>query len=431
MPARLILSALPLLLFVAVSPIEAAQSGAPLCRVLLPSLSSSQLSSEKALNRLIEEHNQTPGAEPRPIEILRRGTDFSSLKELTVAAMAGTTPDLAAIEASEMPALEAAHIALPRVQDRIKPLVRGMDPDLLKSGQNSKGEQVAIPFERALPLLLIDQEMLFRIRAKPEHSRPAWLSRWAEIEALSKRFNQYFQNTHSEAIPLEIPLLGARGLWIFEALSAHPLWKRETGGLRSNRELLPSIDRLRAWSTGSDRIARTDLTWERATQDFIDRRSPLVVSSTDALPLLRSQAGFRWTAIPLPTLEDQPSRLATGTNLVVLRDTPAVWALIQDLFRPDQAARWLQTGGYAPLNPEWATALKSSPLQNDLGMGDWTLPAGPWKIRGSRSMDPEMIRARSSWIQGLIAMFGETAMRRTPSEVLTSLDRQINSGIQE
>jgi ABC-type glycerol-3-phosphate transport system substrate-binding protein len=228
-------------------------------------------------------------------------------------------------------------------------------------------------------------------------------------------------------------LQGARGLWIFEALSAKPLWKRETGGLKSNRELAASIQAIQALlPPRTPELVSVEVSWERAIQDFLDRRSPLLVTSLDALPAIARKAPFRWKSALLPaipsTAPGASSSLLTanGTELIVTRDHPEVWNFLRYLYSKEIAPRWCIPAGYLPLRPDWQKAKEWR--QAPEAYREVALAASKAFAKNSRhrSTDTQVVRAHSEWISALHYLFGDTAKRLPTETVFTQLDSTLS-----
>lgn len=359
---------------------------------------------ERDLSNIVDDYNRnhvTPGGST--VQLVRRGDNFSSLKELIALYLAGDPPEIAAIETSELPALARTHLALP-----IPPAIAVL--------ASAKAGSRTLPFERSLPVLVADQEVLFRIHA----DREPMPRNWDELVRLAARIAEVLPG----APPLALPLQGPRGLWIFEALAARPLWNRETGGLRTNRELESSIQAIQSvLSPRAPELAASEMNWDRALQDFLDRKSPLLVTTLDALPLIARKTSFRWKSAPLPTI-GHPSALLMigGADLLITHDSPEVWRFLKFLYSKETASRWIPSGGYIPLKPDWQTtsAWKESP-EGYRSLAK-IAAAAPAKSIVVRSTDADVVRAHTEWITALHVLFGETSKRLPTEVVFTQLD---------
>lgn len=358
---------------------RAAPSGAAV-RLLVPQ--SPYLSSaDEELKALVTEYN---AAHPEArVEILSRGQDFSSLKELVAFHLAGDPPELAAVESSELPAL--------RKMNLLRPIrLRG------------RKESDQLPFRVTVPVLVADRDALAKGERLP--------SSWRELSLLARRLARPSGNAS-----LALPLQGPQGLWVFEALTGLPLWKREAGGLRSNRQLLPPIEEIQKL-IDTPGVLRPDENTERAIQSFVDRKSPLLVTSLDLLPYISKQAAFPWTAGLLPSHRKGSLPLEGGSALIATRVTPEIQAFLEYLYAQPQLSRWLASGAHLP--PEGAKAPASPAL--------YAAIASKALSRAPRSTDSDVVRARSEWVQALRLFFGEASRRLPADSVLGQMDRHLN-----
>jgi ABC-type glycerol-3-phosphate transport system substrate-binding protein len=334
---------------------------------------------------------------------VRRGDNFSSLKELIALYLAGDPPELAAIETSELPALERTHLALP-IPQAVAQLAGG------KAGART------LPFEKSLPILVADQEVLYRIHA----DRDPMPRTWEELVPLASKIS----DAQPGSPPLALPLQGPRGLWIFEALAAKPLWTRETGGLRTNRELESSVQAIQSLlSPRAPELAASEMTWDRALQDFLDRKSPLLVTTLDALPLIARKTSFRWKSSPLPTIgHASPLLMVGGSDLIVTRDRPEVWSILRFLYSKETSARWIPSGGYLPLKPDWQTTTTWKQAPEGYRALAKSAAGAPARSLAARSSDADVVRAHTEWVTALHLLFGETSKRLPTEAVFTQLD---------
>lgn len=396
-------------------------------RVLLPA-SKSAAQFDKEMTAIVEEYNrQNP---QNTVELIRRGAEFSALKELVAAHFSGTLPALAAIEAAELPALEGLGLAKPIPPDLAALVSKNHFHILNPSSHGSipkSAPPISLPMTRSTPVLLLDQEMLFRIRANPDQLPKTW----DEILTLAQRLAQV-QSSTSEFPSLAIPLQGERGLWIFEALANRPLWTREAGGLKANRALLESVAQLHRWvDTLGSKVLRLDESWERSIQNFVDRKTPLLVATLDQMPWIASQTGFRWSATLLPSFGGTSSStvpsLVSGSDWVLLQDSPAARSFLKYLYSPAVAARWTAAGSLIPIRPEIADHPEWKRRAQSLGH----YPKVATRISKTRlrSQDREMVRARTAWIQSLPLWFGPSSRRPAAEILFGQLDRQMNGKI--
>jgi len=365
------------------APAAGAETPAKSVTFLLPGNSFS-LKTQKEIAGIVTQYNQriakdNPAAR---VKILHRGEDFSSLRDLIAMHLAGILPDLAVIEIDEFPAVAPLNIAVPIHLAKL-PDSRWFPEACLNKG-NPKTPW-CIPFERTAPLLLINRDKLPSSDKLP--------TTWPELEAM----------TRAAKSTLALPLQGGRGLWIFEALAGEPLWHREAAGLKANRNLLPVIRKLQAVYP----LLFPDGSWEQSVQAFLDRKTPFLIASTDALPSIRAQATFSWEAKPIPPFfgANNPSLLQGGSSLLATRDAPEVWNFLEFFYSPEISAQWLKTGGLLPL---------------------WH-PPGKVPAYRHRTTDANVVRARAAWIQSLPLLFGSTQQRQPVEDVFIQIDHRLTS----
>jgi ABC-type glycerol-3-phosphate transport system substrate-binding protein len=169
------------------------------------------LALEKELQALVTGYNALHPA--GTVELVRRGSEYSSLRDSVSSQMAGQPPDLFVVELSEIAALENAKVAAPIPETLRTALTKGMPEALLNSAKGSGGKLLALPFLIFQPVLAVDQEMLFRYEWDP-HKLPANES---ELLALLKFLDKKMPSEREGPL-LAIPTQGARGLQILEAL---------------------------------------------------------------------------------------------------------------------------------------------------------------------------------------------------------------------
>ncbi len=345
---------------------------------------------EQTFASIVKEYNERHA--PERVEIVRGGDEFSSLKEVIASRLAGIVPDVVAVECSEIPALERAGI---------KPA----------------GKAEPRPFLRTVPLLFVDQEMVFRIHGDPLKPPRDWKS----LTELARRFAEHFDG--SDRVALALPLTGPKGLWLFESLAGAPLWSREAGGLRVSRALLSPIRSLQV-VIDRPRVARPEEAWDRAIQAFLDRKSPLLIASTEMLPYIAGKAEFRWTAVPAPRIDGRPGSLVAGSDLIVLKESEGVRKFLAHLYSPEIAARWTAAGGYLPLRKDWQTAAWKTEAAR---LGPYATLAQAGQTGSPRTGDRDVVRARTVWVHALESLFGDPSRRVSTESLFADVDSRLNS----
>lgn len=350
-------------------------------RLLLPRTPYTNPSNDQLRAFVAAYNREHPGS---PVEILTRGDAHSSIRDIVAMNLAGSPPELAAIELSEGPALEPLRLTRPV---KIRTL-----------GGEARG---LLPFRQTLPIVVSDPEKAPRPRD------------WAS----------WIKTARGSRLPIALPLQGPLGLWIFEALnSPQPLWSRERGGIRVNRALGPAVQDLQSLIDAG--LARAEESWETALTSFLDRQSPYLVTSSDMLPYIAARAPFRWEASPLPSRHGGAAALPTGSLLAVLANTPEVGRFLEALYEPARAVRWTTEAYYLPpssqalRDPRYASELRALPAAKTLQ----GLSSGPLR---ARTTDPEVMRAHSEWIQGLRALFGEASKRLATERVFTQIEAKL------
>ena len=365
---------------------------------------------EKEFDSLIHaynvEHSDTV------IEVIHGGDNFSSLKEVITAKMAGSLPDLALVECTEIPALVPLKI-ISKVPDSWKKTLQLDDAGGQTKGLSSNSD-LSIPFERVLPVLLINED---KILTDPK-AAPTWKS--------VRTWNAVAE--HGRAV--SIPLLSGQGLWLLEAIAGIPIWKRTAGGLQANRELIPLLESLRKNDSS--------LGWDRSIQAFVGGDSPLLVTSIETLAYLASRLPFKWHALPLPRTRGEAGEPVTGSDWIILQPKPGpeILRFLTYLYSPEVAARWTLAGSFLPLRQSWSQTAQWR--EGISSMGDYPKLVQliqknkKFKPSSFRLTDRDVIQARSAWTQALHEIFlaPETDAPFNPmplSDILTQLDHKLNS----
>lgn len=368
---------------------------------------------QRELQALVDRYNaliQSPSARVR---LVRRGEDFSALRDLMALHLAGDTPELALIECSELSAIERSGLAQPFVRlGKLGAPSSAVAAAHLHESRDFKGRVISLPFQHTMPVWVANTAMLTRA-GLPEQLPDTWKKAVETVNALGR---DAAKAAAESRYAIALPLQGGRGLWIFEALADRPLWKREVGGIRANRDLDDPVRQLQAW-VDSKTLGRSELNWDRALQDFVDQKAAVLVTSLDTLPILARQASFKWSAAPLPRIgQTAPSRsiLEHGSHVIMTRDLPEVQEFLGYLYSTPVAKRWTSASGFLPLRPE-------------LGPGaDYFRLASSGTPDRPRSTDPEIVRVRSEWIQALHFLFGEPMRRLDLTTVLRQLDTRLS-----
>ena len=359
---------------------------------------------ERELTAIVREFNQI--SSKAEVEVHLRGDDYSTLRELSVASLAGSLPDIATLEPSESDALNSLSLSRPKALPEIKSL--NLNPIYFE-----KSHPEFIPFFRTLPVLVIDQEILVRIGVDPKQLPGDWSS-FLQLTQKLIQSGAALDDSQGQ-FALALSLTGARGLFALEALLAKPLWIYESKKIVIPSTLTSNLEQIRALFR-SPRRAKSGLGWEQAIQAFLERKSPLLVTTTDALPMISGRSTFRWTAVPLPQVKGGNSRLATGADVVVLKNSPALWEFLRYLYSPRVASRWTTAGGLLPLHSSWIQSAEwkhAAEAQESLLtlLRDFT--TSPVRIE-IRSSCQEIMRIRSQWIAEL-PLFWQDPTEKSPS----------------
>ncbi|OFZ18724.1 MAG: hypothetical protein A2X94_05930 [Bdellovibrionales bacterium GWB1_55_8] len=367
----------------------------PGVRFLLP-LSALPGSAQTEFTAIIERYNRLhPDGR---VQLIRRGDQYSSLRELIAMFLAGDIPEIALIEASEGPAIAHLDIAKPMR------LANSVRKDL--SPGSSPGGLPSLPFLRTVPVLLANAALL-----APQKTPRSW----PELENLSRNFRNSRSEQSRKEAPLALPLQGAQGLWMFEAIAGGPLWTREQGGIRSERRLTAAIQKLRGLL--DDGLIRTEETSESAMQSFIDQKSLFLATSLDSLSEITRKVSFPVLAGTLFTIENKPALLNGGSDILVTRDTPDIRNFLTHLFSDEVGPKWAAAGNWLPLIKSWKT--QAQPVNSTRTL---LRTASPNQFR---TTDKDVVRARSAWIQSLPLLFGPKAKRLAPEDVFIELDRHL------
>jgi ABC-type glycerol-3-phosphate transport system substrate-binding protein len=362
---------------------------------------------EKELQAIVTGYNALNPAST--VELVRRGSEYSNLRDSLSAQMAGQPPDLFVIELSETRALENAKLSLRIPEELRASLTREMPDAILKSAKESGGKLLVLPFLIYQPVIAVDQEMLFRYDWNP-HQLP---KNTKELLRLLQFLDQKMPPERDGPL-LAIPTQGARGLQMLEALYGGELWTREPGGVRAERKALSLISQLRSWS---DELKLTSLgmTSEQSIEHFIARRSPILLTTSDTLSFIGQQTQFRWSAIPV---QNNSPALYSGGHLALANARPETLAFVRYLYSADVARRWVSVSGARALKPEWRSVLE--PVHKRMAALARTKPG---RVRGA---DPEIMRIRSEWIQTLPELLGSFNERVPPEAALTGLEQRLS-----
>ncbi len=320
------------------------------------------------------------------------------------------------IETSELPLL-AKMTKLPTLPPKItKPILAGMSSLLIQESKSPEGVLLSLPLFRASPLIVIDQEALFRSYVDPGRL-PTF---WSELQKIVEQLK--IKSPGSGFTPLGMSLEGDESLWLFEALHGKPLWERTRGGIKIPPDVSKTLTLLREWI---DRglLSTREENWKDLAKSFLDRKTGMMLASTDWLPFLTEQINFRWTAVPLPlaTRErahaNQKSQIGAGSQLLILSDQPKIWEFVQYLYSPPILARLSIAGGFAPLkisvqqSPAWKNFKQTQPKSAEV--------LSSIRFNRARFTDLEILRVRDAWSKTLGKVLKASSM--TPSEIERTL----------
>lgn len=355
------------------------------------------------------------------VELERKGRGFSTLKELMVAHFAGSAPAIAMIEPSEIPSAVRAGAARPIDTDaagaRAAKLLPIFDPEFVEQSRSESGDLVSLPFLRSAPVLIADQEMLFRHHLDP-HRLPAG---WTELRAHMKILARGLESGAGRYV-LALPLTGDQGVWLFEALAGKPLWESS----RPNPALEPTVTELQKLIDSPTR-ARPGATMESAMADFLARKASFLAGSLDVLPHIHSGAAFRWRAGPLPTPNGAQAVLSGAQLVLGSPSDPAVWSFLEYLYSPRVAPKWTMAGGYLPVSRAWMKSAewKSAELKVFGPHSTHSALLGAIfdrGIGGLRASSPDVVRLRSLWERTLSRIFGPRSGRIPFQSALKDFD---------
>lgn len=389
---------------------HATTASAPIKMVLPVPIYSTTFKTE--LEKIVEEYNQLPTSKT-PVQLIWRGKDFSSIQELITASLAETPPDLATIEMGEIDSADEAFVAKPIPAAQARNILKGVDSSFRKQSLNQKGKLISLPFQRTVPILVANQEKLFRHYLNP-HKFP---KDWKKLNHWASRLTTGAGNSNKITLSFQ----GSRGLWLFEALVGQPLWKTRKRKVTLDPKLVAPIQSLKKYLE-QYRIEDTDRSWEKAIQIFINQDASLLFTSSDVLSHISTQVDFRWSADALPSINKR--MIATGSQIVVPRPSPAVWAFLEYLYRPKIAARWASAGSFIPLSKKWK---KTKVWKKGLGR-----PGSPLKILGELSVQTQrrngsdIVRIRSQWQKILPKIIQQTNRTQELEKTLKRLETSLH-----
>lgn len=318
----------------------------------------------QTVNTLAEEFNK---ANPKsPLQIVWRGSDFSSLNDLMVSAVSRETPELAIIEHGEALTPELAPIAqaLPHVWK-----------DELGVRELSK---VALPLLSFQPMLAIDQEVLFRLRMPVEPT----IGQWSQLFELTDQVAKGIEGPRI-GLPdygaLAVALQGPRGVLLLESLFGDAIDRPAT--------LAKELEALRGLFLRQS--ARGGMTFEQALQNFTTRRASLLLTMGDMQPHLKEDVYFRAKMTPVWGRETR----GFGMALIASKTTEPVWTAVRFLFK--NRARLAESAGAVTGSVPVAKAV-------------------PWRLR-----------ARAEWQRVLPDLFGDANQRQPLDVILEALEHRL------
>lgn len=301
----------------------------------------------QAVSRVVDKFNS---AHPdTPLQVLWRGSDFSSLNDLMVAAVTRDTPELAIVEQGE-----------------------ALTPELLSITKTRP-----IPFIAFQAILVMDQEILFRLRQPIEPS----VNRLDPLVKIAETIAKGIEGPRM-GVPdfsaVSVALQGTRGVLLLEALFGEAMDRPSS--LRKEFETLRSLF--------SRSLARGGQTFEQALQSFTGRRSSFLLTLGDMQPHLRDEVYFRSRTTPLWNATSLP----LGMALVTTRTSPTVVAARDYLLKAQQELA-AAAGGLVPLK---------------------TPQLVPWRLR-----------ARAEWQRVLPDLFGDANQRLPLEGILEALEHRL------
>lgn len=355
--------------------------------------SSYSLSFQQTLEKLVSEFNQTHTSS---VKIHFKGTGYSSLTELTSALYAGDRPDIAFVDIHELHQLQ-------NIKNHLKPPPQRLAKSLHSIWKDSSTPH-SLPMIRATPVLLIDQEKLFRQRVPTQLNWKNWKKLETDLFQLSPTIG---------AGPNDSLIAGSfqshRGLLLLEAIAGEPFSQKKA--------LLAAAQRVQSWLK-KERTLQPGRTEAQSIESFLQRSTPALFTHSDRIPYLLSRSQFRWKAIPLHQLHSQKKHAPLwGANLIFLSHSDVVRSFVRFLYLPKNAIRWSHAAGSIPVDPKWKKhhEWKHPPrprLQESLGVFSSEHPARWMPVNRFQNT-----KEKEKLLQKLSILFGPR-FKQTPPEKL-------------
>lgn len=210
------------------------------------------------------------------VELIRRGGSFQSLRNIIASHYAGTLPDFALINESDLPTLDALKIVKPLPEKWL-----ASKKFMLSSKSRCAGGAVcSAPFQRLVPVLYFNREALFRLNQETDRipTKPQQLFAFSVKLEKSKP-----PGRETELWGLALPGAGEAALARWSAL-----------GLGTYREALNST---LIWV---ESMQKTHGTWlpsrpsaEESTRLFLEQKAVVLLGALDQWSALKEQAQFK------------------------------------------------------------------------------------------------------------------------------------------
>ncbi len=326
----------------------------PKLRVLVPLEASAPF--DHAMTEIVKDFNATHSK--FMVEVIKGGSSFQSLRAIIADHYANDLPDLALINNSDLPTLDALNIVQPLpaawvAAKKLSPaLALGNKCHGERQGAGAtvdrslSGETCSLPFQRRVPVWFYNRELLFKLNQETDRIPTSW----AKLSTLSQRLYK-----QGELWGVAIPQAGDGAIVRWTALGMSATLSPETLA----DWVLKLWEAPAIWLPGSPSP-------EETTRLFLEQRAVIMLGTLDQAPFLRSNASFRiGSSLPDGDLS------WFGTDFVILsKGAGSILAreFLDYLYRPEVSLNLFKAASSLPVvraqsdSPLWKKEMEGWPL---------------------------------------------------------------------
>lgn len=283
-----------------------------------------------------------------------QGSYFENHSKILAAVAAGNQPDAAMIEIASVDAFADA-----RVIEDLGPYANGTESKYIQGllGNSYKeGKLIAIPFNRSIPLLYLNTDML-----EANNLDPAGPKTWDELESFAAAMTK--KDGDKSIFGFETPI----DIWFYEALVLQSGGNVLTeDGKQLNLDNEAGKAPLEFWN----KMLKAGImksppgekynAWDVATQDFMNGNVGMIFTSSGDMKKLLEGSPFNVGAAFLPKNEEYAVPTG-GTNLAILAKSSeekkkAAWEFISWMTDTEQTVYLSKNTGYLPVTNDALTS---------------------------------------------------------------------------